>query len=249
MGISWDLTRPSARCCTRVGTIPGINTGWGMNRLRAALLRRTWGGWEAGLDPAKYTCIPENQTCPGLHTKQHGQQGKEWILLLYSALVRPHLQCCTQLWGPQHKQDIEPLEWVQRRPPRWLERWSTSPMRKGWESWDCSNWKREGFGVTALWPSSTWREPARKAERDFYKSMPWQAEGNRFTLKEIRFRLDVRRKLFSLRVMRHWHRLPSEAVDAPSLAVFKNRLDGALSNPVLWKVTLPVPGGLDLDDL
>jgi len=45
-------------------------------------------------------------------------------------------------------------------------------------------------------------------------------------------------------VVRHWHRLPREAVDAPSLAVFKARLDGALSNLVWWKVSPPMAGGL-----
>jgi len=45
--------------------------------------------------------------------------------------------------------------------------------------------------------------------------------------------------------VRHWHRLPREAVDAPSLAVFKARLDGALSNLVWWKVSLPMAGGLE----
>jgi len=33
-------------------------------------------------------------------------------------------------------------------------------------------------------------------------------------------------------VVRHWNRLPTEAVDAPSLAVLKAKLDGALSNLV-----------------
>ena len=33
-------------------------------------------------------------------------------------------------------------------------------------------------------------------------------------------------------VVRHWNRLPREDVDAPSLEVFKARLDGALSNLV-----------------
>ena len=39
-------------------------------------------------------------------------------------------------------------------------------------------------------------------------------------LKEERFRLDIQKKFFTLRVVRHWHRLPREAVDAPSLEVF-----------------------------
>ncbi|KGL88849.1 hypothetical protein N301_16190, partial [Charadrius vociferus] len=51
-------------------------------------------------------------------------------------------------------------------------------------------------------------------------------------LEEGRFRLDIRKKFFTLRVVRHWNRLLREAVDAPSLEGFKARLDGALSNRV-----------------
>ncbi|KFO79153.1 hypothetical protein N303_11812, partial [Cuculus canorus] len=49
-------------------------------------------------------------------------------------------------------------------------------------------------------------------------------------LKRGRFRLDIRRKFFTGRVVRHWHKLPREAVAAPSLEMFKARLDGALGS-------------------
>ncbi|KFQ58395.1 hypothetical protein N334_01154, partial [Pelecanus crispus] len=55
---------------------------------------------------------------------------------------------------------------------------------------------------------------------------------NGFKLKEGRFRLDIRKKFFTMRVVRHWNRLPREAVDSPSVEDFKARLDGALASLV-----------------
>ena len=54
--------------------------------------------------------------------------------------------------------------------------------------------------------------------------------GNGFKLEKGRFRLDTGKKIFTVRVMRHWNRLPSKAADAPSLEAFKARLRGAVSN-------------------
>lgn len=52
--------------------------------------------------------------------------------------------------------------------------------------------------------------------------------GNISKLKEERIMLDVRRTFFTQGVVEHWHRLAREAMDAPSLKTFKDRLDGAL---------------------
>ncbi|GAB0191426.1 hypothetical protein GRJ2_001607900 [Grus japonensis] len=54
--------------------------------------------------------------------------------------------------------------------------------------------------------------------------------GNGLKLKEGRFRSDIRKKFLTMRVVKHGNRLPREV--APSLEVFKARLDGALGNLV-----------------
>jgi len=59
-----------------------------------------------------------------------------------------------------------------------------------------------------------------------------RTRGNGCKLREGRFTLDIGKKFFTIRVVRHWHRLPRAAVAAPSLEVFKARLDGALNNMV-----------------
>ena len=73
----------------------------------------------------------------------------------------------------------------------------------------------------------------KKAEEGiFIRACSNRTKGNGFKLEEGRFRLDIRKKFFTVRVVRHCNRLPREVVDAPSLEAFKARLDGTLSNLV-----------------
>ena len=72
--------------------------------------------------------------------------------------------------------------------------------------------------------------------------------GNGFKLRQGEFRLDIRGKSFTQRVVTHWNRLPKEAVDAPSVEAFKARLDVALGSLVWWLATLHIAGALKLHD-
>jgi len=83
----------------------------------------------------------------------------------------------------------------------------------------------------------------------FTRACSDRTRGNSCKLKEGRFRLDIGKKFFPVRVVKHWNRLPREPVAAPSLAVFKARLDGALSTLVWWKMSLLMARGLEPDDL
>ena len=70
----------------------------------------------------------------------------------------------------------------------------------------------------------------KEGEQLFTWSNSDTIKGNGFKLREEKFRLDARKKFFTQRVVMHWNRLSREAVDVPSLEVFKARLDGALGS-------------------
>jgi len=52
-----------------------------------------------------------------------------------------------------------------------------------------------------------------------------RTRGNSFKLKKQRFRLDIRKGFFTVRIVEHWHKLPRGVVEAPSLEALKSRLD------------------------
>jgi len=55
-----------------------------------------------------------------------------------------------------------------------------------------------------------------------------RTRGNRHKLKHRKFRLNMRKNFFTLRVTKPWNRLPSRVVESPSLEIFKMRLDKVL---------------------
>ncbi|KGL90228.1 hypothetical protein N301_00179, partial [Charadrius vociferus] len=160
-------------------------------------------------------------------------RSREVILPLYSILMRPHLEYCIQLWSPQNKKDMDLLKRVQRRSTRIIQGLACLSYEERLRELALFSLEKRRLRGNLIAAFQCLKRAYRRAgEGLFTRACSDRTTGNGFKLEEGRFRLNIRKKFFTLRVVRHWHRLPREVVEFPSLEVFKARLDMSLGNLV-----------------
>ena len=186
----------------------------GVNRLRAALYRRTWGNQWMRIS-----------TWPGNVAKEvQLVEERRWFsptLLLWD------LTKSTVFISGAYSIRKTGTCWNKYRGRSWSKCWSTSPMKKVWRSLYVQSWEEKALGRLE-WHSSTYEWLTENLEKDSLWGNITTGQ-NSFTLKGGRSRLHPRKEIFTIRVVRHWNRL-SINMDAPFLEAFKARLDEVLSN-------------------
>ncbi|PKU40458.1 hypothetical protein llap_9234 [Limosa lapponica baueri] len=128
---------------------------------------------------------------------------------------------------------MDPLEQIQRRATKMISRrehFSCEDRLRELGLFSLEKRRLQGDLIAAFQHlKGTYKEAG---EGLFTRACSDRMRGKGFKREGGRFRLGIRKKFFTMRVVRHWNRFPREAVDAPSLEVSKARLDGALSNLV-----------------
>ena len=148
--------------------------------------------------------------------------------MLFIAIVRPHLEFGNVAWFPFLRRDKKLIESVLRR---------ATQVIPGLNDKEYEDRLKE-----MKIPSMTYRRvrgdmiEVYKYTHNIYKldnsilkleNKP-STRGHIYKLEKQRCKTSLRQKCFTQRVVERWNKLPVQVVEAPSVNVFKNRIDSLM---------------------
>ena len=164
----------------------------------------------------------------GMIARTFGTRKKKLLISLYKSLVRPHLDYCIQAWRPHLKKDIEKMERVQRRATRMMEECRGKDYETRLKLSNLTTLETRAQRADMLEVYKIIHKIEGLNEEDFFVRDLRGGRGHSLKLFKKRVRLDVAKFSFGNRICTEWNHLPEAVVTAPSINVFKSRLDSYL---------------------
>ena len=145
---------------------------------------------------------------------------------LYTSLVRPRLEYCTQACRPWLQQDVNLLESVQRRMTRLIPGWAdkyTYEQRLRKLHLTTLETRRLRADLIEVFKMINQMDNVNLS--DFFQINCNNTRGHEYKFQKTRARLDIRKYSFSSRVVNEWNNLSMEAVQSTTLNGFKKHVD------------------------
>jgi hypothetical protein len=147
------------------------------------------------------------------------------VTLLFKTLVRPILEYANCVWSPRFQGDITKLEKVQRRATRLLPELREYSYEERLEILRLPSLAYRRMRGDMLQVYDILNSKVNLQPTDFFTKATGSRRGHSEKLYKTGCRLDVRKAIFSSRVVNEWNSLTEEIVTAPSTDTFKARFD------------------------
>lgn len=148
---------------------------------------------------------------------------------LYKSFVLPLLDYCSIAWCPFYIKDIEALERVQRRFTKILPVYRNLPYEERLIKYNITSLYTRRIKLDLVWVYKIIHDQVDLPSESLFEiDSESRTRGHKLKLKFSHSRLDVRRHWFASRIIPLWNALPSNCVEATSVASFKVLLDSHL---------------------
>jgi len=147
------------------------------------------------------------------------------FIMLYKALVRPHVEYANSIWSPYKKGDIEAIEKVQKRATKLVISLKKLPYKERLLQLNLHTLKYRRLRGDMI---EVYKITHDMYDRSVALELPRNVSstrGNKYKLQNHSFHYNFRKFSFAARVVNVWNSLPDHVVDVNSLKQFETRLD------------------------
>ena len=150
--------------------------------------------------------------------------------LLYTSLVRPHLDYASNIWNPYLLEDMRTIEKLQRRATKLIPSLKQCTYQERLSALNLPSLQYRRLRMDLIMTYKILQGTVHLRKDHFFIMNTNPTRTNGLKIYKHHCNKTLRRYSFSQRIIDHWNRLPSEIVNAPNLLSFKTQLDIFLSS-------------------